>query len=230
MSIASEITRLRGVKSDILTAISNKGVTVPAGSALDDCPGLIASIPSGSSIPDGYEALPFCYMSGDVNVSSIAFVKEDTIYGMVAPTVVNYQASSNLYLYQLTSNGYDFQARVELNSENWRPKLSEGSNNFSGQYTDYPIPNVISFEREFETNAFIVNSQIMTNSSRVTIDRYFQKLNKSGCQKKAFFYTAVKRGDKDIIRFIPAKRISDGVVGLLEIYSGSFYTTNISAS
>lgn len=44
MSIASEITRLQGVKADILTAIGNKGVTVPAGSALDDCPDLIASI------------------------------------------------------------------------------------------------------------------------------------------------------------------------------------------
>lgn len=49
MSIASEITRLQGVKSDILTAISDKGVTVPAGSALDDCPGLIADIPTGPS-------------------------------------------------------------------------------------------------------------------------------------------------------------------------------------
>lgn len=47
MSIASEITRLQGVKSDILTAIANKGVTVPTGSALDDCPGLIADIPAG---------------------------------------------------------------------------------------------------------------------------------------------------------------------------------------
>lgn len=47
MSIASEITRLQGVKSDILTAIGDKGVTVPTGSALDDCPALIADIPSG---------------------------------------------------------------------------------------------------------------------------------------------------------------------------------------
>ena len=47
MSIASEITRLQGVKSDILQAISDKGVVVPAGSALDDCPGLIASISGG---------------------------------------------------------------------------------------------------------------------------------------------------------------------------------------
>lgn len=47
MSIASEITRLQGVKSDILQAISNKGVTVPAGSALADCPGLIGLIQTG---------------------------------------------------------------------------------------------------------------------------------------------------------------------------------------
>ena len=47
MSIASEIARLQGVKSNILQAISDKGVTVPAGSALDDCPDLIASISGG---------------------------------------------------------------------------------------------------------------------------------------------------------------------------------------
>jgi uncharacterized protein (TIGR02145 family) len=50
MSIASEITRLQGVKSNILQAISDKGVDVPAGSALDDCPDLIASI-SGGGVP-----------------------------------------------------------------------------------------------------------------------------------------------------------------------------------
>ena len=50
MSIASEITRLQGVKSDILRAISDKGVEVPSGSMLDDCPDLIASI-SGGGVP-----------------------------------------------------------------------------------------------------------------------------------------------------------------------------------
>ena len=47
MSIASEIARLQGVKSDILQAISDKGVEVPSGSKLDDCPDLIASISGG---------------------------------------------------------------------------------------------------------------------------------------------------------------------------------------
>lgn len=56
MSIASEITRLQGVKADILTAIADKGVTVPVGSALDDCPGLIASITGGGGSVGGITA------------------------------------------------------------------------------------------------------------------------------------------------------------------------------
>lgn len=51
MSIASEITRLQGVKSNILQAISDKGVVVPADSALDDCPNLIGQISGGAYIP-----------------------------------------------------------------------------------------------------------------------------------------------------------------------------------
>lgn len=47
MSVASEITRLNGAKADIIQAITDKGVTVPSGAMLDDCPELIRSIPGG---------------------------------------------------------------------------------------------------------------------------------------------------------------------------------------
>ena len=47
MSIASQITRLQGVKSDILRAIADKGVEVQSGSMLADCPDLISAITSG---------------------------------------------------------------------------------------------------------------------------------------------------------------------------------------
>ena len=47
MSIASEITRLQGVKANILQAIADKGVEVPSGSMLANCPDLIASISGG---------------------------------------------------------------------------------------------------------------------------------------------------------------------------------------
>lgn len=57
MSIASEITRLQGVKSDILTAIADKGVTVPSGSKLDDCPGLIAEISGGGDVSVRLQAI-----------------------------------------------------------------------------------------------------------------------------------------------------------------------------
>lgn len=47
MSIESEITRLQGVKSDILASIEAKNVIVPPGAALAGCPRLIASISGG---------------------------------------------------------------------------------------------------------------------------------------------------------------------------------------
>lgn len=50
MSIASEITRLYGVRGDILHAIADKGVTVPSGAKLADCPDLIAAITGGGGV------------------------------------------------------------------------------------------------------------------------------------------------------------------------------------
>ena len=47
MSVQSEITRLTTAKSDIATAITNKGVTVPSGTKLDGMAALIGSIESG---------------------------------------------------------------------------------------------------------------------------------------------------------------------------------------
>lgn len=63
MSITSQLQRLRTNisnmrqnVSDILDAIQNKGVTVPANSNLSDCSGLIAQIPTG-----GGAVLPHIY-------------------------------------------------------------------------------------------------------------------------------------------------------------------------
>ena len=75
MSIASEITRLQGVKADILTAIADKGVDVPAGSALDDCPDLIGQISGG-----GGGSYPCLYYVGDCwrFDKDVAKVEEDS--------------------------------------------------------------------------------------------------------------------------------------------------------
>lgn len=44
MSISSQISRLQSAKSDIASAISSKGVSVPSGAKLDDMAALIRSI------------------------------------------------------------------------------------------------------------------------------------------------------------------------------------------
>lgn len=49
MSIATEISRISGNVSDALTAISNKGVTVPSGSNSDDLADLIGQIQQGGN-------------------------------------------------------------------------------------------------------------------------------------------------------------------------------------
>ena len=50
MSIASEIQALQQDKSDIATAISNKGVTVPSSSGFDSFAALIANISTGKKV------------------------------------------------------------------------------------------------------------------------------------------------------------------------------------
>lgn len=87
MSIASEITRLQGVKADILTAIGNKGVTVPAGSALDDCPDLIASI--GYNVIGGKEYRTVVMPDGNEWLAENLDFRFCTIGGSGTPTNPN---------------------------------------------------------------------------------------------------------------------------------------------
>lgn len=58
MTIASEIARLQGVKTDILGAIAEKKVDVPSGAMLADAPDLIRSIKSGINVKIGQGVYP----------------------------------------------------------------------------------------------------------------------------------------------------------------------------
>lgn len=97
MSIASEITRLQGVKSDILTAIGNKGVTVPADAMLDDCPTLIGQIETGGGgdvllgimnktitsvdIPNGVTSIANAFFSSCNELETVTFPTSITTLG-----------------------------------------------------------------------------------------------------------------------------------------------------
>ena len=66
MSIQSEINRITGFRNSSLSAVSDKGVVVPNGSAIDDLPELIQRIPAYSAV-SGYDPA-----NGTITISSIA--------------------------------------------------------------------------------------------------------------------------------------------------------------
>lgn len=101
MSIASQITRLQGVKADILDAIADKGVVVPAGSDLAACPALIAAISSGGNVTVRLQAI--VPVSGGIRVCDA--------YGYVGGNYFGayYPASYNFYNnFAIVVDGADF--------------------------------------------------------------------------------------------------------------------------
>ena len=124
MSISSEISRISGNVSAALTAIGNKGVTVPAGSNSDDLATLIGSIQTGGSggmtatgtvtgngtnilqIPCDFEP-DLIYIHGDLSadvatrgIVSLTIIKDMAIYyGLDTSTsssVTNFAAIQNI--------------------------------------------------------------------------------------------------------------------------------------
>jgi len=104
MSIASEITRLQGVKSDILQAISDKGVEVPSGSMLADCPDLIVSISGGGSFESDN-------IVNIVPINKMAVVDSNGYIGFDLTNFFQYRGSTYYYNYAILSASDDFSSK-----------------------------------------------------------------------------------------------------------------------
>lgn len=78
MSIASEITRIQGAKSDIADAIEAKGVTVPSSTKIDGYAALVSAIPQGAS-QITYPVVTETMTTGTYTLPPNTFVKFGTI-------------------------------------------------------------------------------------------------------------------------------------------------------
>lgn len=101
MSISSEISRISGNVSDALTAIANKGVTVPSGSNSDDLATLIGAIETGGSM---WKDKKICVFGDSIgagygnNDESFVDIIEDTgIFASVHKNCVSGTTTSTLY-------------------------------------------------------------------------------------------------------------------------------------
>lgn len=125
-TVAEEITRISGCREDIKTAIAAKGVTVPTGAKLADCPALIASITGGG----GGEVTSFIsdsYTATGIYEYSVPFTAEQNTAGGTAaessafPTtgISNaYMAGNSVWAVELPSaliNDFSYGATLEIN-------------------------------------------------------------------------------------------------------------------
>ena len=113
MSIASEIQRLQGVRTNIFDAIPNKGVTVPSGAKLADCPDLISSISGGGGRTGGWPYAGFFDFGKNYRKALVIDTVNNCFYGYG-----NYSSSTdNSY-----SGGVPFFSRVDgwnQRTEDW---------------------------------------------------------------------------------------------------------------
>ena len=141
MSIQSEITRISGNVSDALTAISNKGVTVPSGSTSDDLADLIGQITGGGGASATTVVTTQDSHGGDIvtittgiDISSDTVAADKLLYGYTAhdstgtaitgsytPPSPSLQSKTNISpttsSQTITAdNGYDGLSSVQINA------------------------------------------------------------------------------------------------------------------
>lgn len=100
MSIASEIQRLSGIRSDIFDSITNKGVTVPESATFSSCPDLIDSIQTGGGggsnnflYNTAYTASGICNIVGDFTATQ----NQVETYGELNTTAYNQVVKNGLF-------------------------------------------------------------------------------------------------------------------------------------
>ena len=246
MSIASEITRLQGVKADILTAIGNKGVIVPAGSALDDCPDLIASIPTGVNIPDGYKLTMYTEIAANSGAVSKLLPK---FYGQDDITPYRYDSLEyQVYLKQdVSSPKTYFSFSGAWNTGNYKEMnliavTTQGSEsiNCTFKFRDY-------FEKTLTINGtaegfivakmsydgtdghFSLNDTIDSSTGTLSNDAFtstwelFNVVAAEYAGTKIFrMRSKIYNSDQYRFDYVPARRISDNRAGFINLVTGNF--------
>ena len=239
MSIASEIQRLQGVKSDILEAIADKGVTVPAGSALADCPELIGSI-GGGSLPDNIKLLTALYYQdsvGDcvkdlnlpISTTDEILLESAFVWGATYP--------QNVYEYFFDVSGFILTVGVMMqNNCNSNPVVRiylSGELYYSSMsYNQLQKGFLLRIKR----NACSINDILIPKDSGTfatesgTLNAVFCNSSKAHPVALPIIHLRINDSDGNIkYDFYPAKDTSSNLLGLWENKTGTFFAAGSGA-
>ena len=227
MSIASEITRLQGVKSDILTAIADKGVTVPTGSMLDDCPDLIASISGGGDLPEGYkqclyiknlaQGFIYSHFSGDYIFTNVSKNDKIKCYYEVGDIGTSWIPDVSIIGYYFSDTNSNRSLRVRTNSSETRSIV----NGFEKQINFSEIIESCKITKTYEgltVNGSYISDQYIGNNA-IGISTIFVVNNNTIINGKLYYIKIYDNNDKLKYNFIPAKK-NDSIDVLLETKTG----------
>ena len=243
MSIASEITRLQGVKSDILQAIADKGVTIPTGSALADCPALIADIPSGSDIPPEIEIYERCttdgYNRGELS-DATAFpitAQNRIIYYGYCVTSAQGSSSTGISGANISVPGWTYGLNFGINRDTSGIRFGVqlfGDTNIGGFYslgyhpaTDYPqkvkveyaLSNGVQYASINNTFSYSKNDPVTDKTAYLTTVAGYDKTY--DCMSRIIIFDENDtRKIKNDIRL--AKNTDTNKIGVFDLVSGVF--------
>lgn len=243
MSIASEIERLQGVKSDILQAIADKGVQVPEGTALADCPDLITSIPSGGSDLDISDYF--------TEVSSICMSNMNNSYSpMALPSSLNnddFILTANYKVPNVSTQGtlgcmFNFNSASSYSQTVYfscqggsNPRSFRFGNNYTSVDFNKNAVTNISIEVEAPTqikfNGEIITISSTPNTKSLThvwpIPSAFSSAKGNGNTIGVKNFKLIKKSTGAVfLDMIAAKRNLDNAVGLFDLVTGYFYASN----
>lgn len=118
MSISSEITRISGNVSDALTAIGNKGVTVPSGANSDDLATLIGAIQTGGGTPSATAHTVYFEFSDETSATITAYYDSSFISDAIRATTPTTYGGKTVTLAQLDGvTWYEVSSGIPLNTE-----------------------------------------------------------------------------------------------------------------
>ena len=152
MSIASEISRIQQNVTDSLTAVANKGVTVPAGSTSDDLPDLISQITGGGGGGDTY--------------TRTVVIPQQTVSGNRTPALTHTGALVDGEYYIVTLDGTEYTCTGRAQWSN--AAVTIGDLNFY-----YSVPNEYDypFAVGYETGTDATDCALLdTNSHTIKVE------------------------------------------------------------